>query len=88
MIENRLRRARETAGLSIGQAATRLGVMREALERIEDPTREPPADGVVEMAALYGVSVEWLIGATPLRDYDAIAAMKHAYPVVTIRTHR
>ncbi len=77
MAENRSRRARELAGLSLGQAARLLGIARDALIAIEisglifqqiDLGELPHT----RLADLYGVSVAWLRGEVPLCDYAAL----------------
>lgn len=59
----RLTRAREMAGLSIGQAAKRLGWARGPLHAMEIGAGHSPSDDDLRrLAELYGVSVEWLRG--------------------------
>lgn len=59
----RLRRARELAGLSIGQAAKLLGWSQGPLVLMEKGHGHPPDPGELgRLASLYGVSVEWLRG--------------------------
>lgn len=74
---NRLRLARERAGLSVGQAARLLGIDRAELERIESPERQM-VERAPQLAELYGVSVEWLLGSVPLRDYKRLAEVPGA----------
>jgi transcriptional regulator with XRE-family HTH domain len=69
--ENRVRRARQRAGLTVGQAARLLGITRDELKVIESPYRQH-VERAMELAQLYGVHVDWLTGKTPIRDYAAI----------------
>lgn len=80
---NRARRAREQAGLSLGQAAKLLAMSRNELEIIEASddlgrhaqTCDFEAD-VGRMADLYAVSQEWILGYVPLRDYARVDATR------------
>jgi len=74
MSENRTKRARERAGLSLGQAAKLLGIDREMLDKIEDA---PRFEGMLlnKMVDVYQVREEWITGKVPLRDYDAVKKM-------------
>ena len=69
--KHRCRRARELAGLSLGQAARKLGVTIAELTSAE-LTGPWGNCGAGRLADLYGVSVAWLIGETALRDYAAV----------------
>jgi transcriptional regulator with XRE-family HTH domain len=72
---NRARRAREGAGLSIGQAAKLLGVDRDVLfnvEELDSAFWSTPATFRRNMADVYGVSEAWLGGQGDLRDYAAL----------------
>lgn len=71
-VTNRARRARESAGLSIGQAAKLLGVDRDALSRVEEQDSAFWDADRRKMADIYGVSEEWLSGEVDLRDYAAL----------------
>jgi transcriptional regulator with XRE-family HTH domain len=64
---SRLRRARELAGLSLGQAARRLGWAQGPLGAMEIGQGTPPTEtDLVALATLYGVSLAWLQGADPV----------------------
>jgi transcriptional regulator with XRE-family HTH domain len=71
-IKNRARRARERAGLSIGQAAKLLGVHRDALVCVEEQDDAFLDADRRSMADIYGVSEAWLCGDVELRDYEAL----------------
>lgn len=60
-IAQRLRQAREQAGLSQGQAAKRLGLHRPTISEIEAGRRKVAADELWRFSQLYGVSVLWLM---------------------------
>lgn len=68
MSENRTKRARERAGLSIGQAAKILGWDLTQLGLLENPEVELTDAEANKLADVYGVNVPWLRGETPLRD--------------------
>ncbi|WP_437665619.1 helix-turn-helix domain-containing protein [Sorangium sp. So ce1182] len=59
-IANRIRAARENAGLSQGQAAKQLDVARPTISECEAGRRRVTAVELTAMAKLYGVSVAWL----------------------------
>ncbi|MGH9433398.1 MAG: helix-turn-helix domain-containing protein [Terriglobia bacterium] len=60
-IGERLRQAREAAGLSQGQASKMLHMHRPTVTEIENETRRVTAGELKEFARLYKVSVEWLV---------------------------
>lgn len=57
---NRLRTARDLAGLSQGQAAKKLGMHRPTISEIEAGRRNVKADELKSFANLYGVEMSWL----------------------------
>ncbi|MBT2970508.1 MAG: helix-turn-helix domain-containing protein [Candidatus Thiodiazotropha sp. (ex Ctena orbiculata)] len=59
-IANRLRSAREMAGLSQGQAAKKLGFHRPTISEIEAGRRNVKSDELTQFAKLYGVEISWL----------------------------
>lgn len=58
----RLRSAREHAGLSQGQVAKMLDMHRPTISEIEAGRRKVSTDELTEFAKLYDVSVAWLTG--------------------------
>jgi HTH-type transcriptional regulator, cell division transcriptional repressor len=58
---DRLTAAREAAGLTQGELATRLGVRARTLRDWEDDVSEPRANRLQMLAALLGVSLRWLL---------------------------
>jgi len=56
----RLRLAREQAGLSQGQVARLLDLHRPTVSQIEGGTRKVAAGELSEFAKLYDVSMDWL----------------------------
>ena len=81
-IAERLRMAREQAGLSQGQVARLLGKHRPTISEIEASRRRVSAEEVGEFADLYEVSASWLLGregdSTELRDRVQLAARELA----------
>ncbi|MEQ8289308.1 MAG: helix-turn-helix transcriptional regulator [Gammaproteobacteria bacterium] len=59
-IANRLRSAREMAGLSQGQAAKKLGFHRPTISEIEAGRRNVKSDELTQFANLYGVEISWI----------------------------
>ena len=61
-IATRLRLAREMAGLSQGQVAKILGWHRPTVSSIEAGRRRVQAEELNDLAGIYGVSVNWIMG--------------------------
>lgn len=57
----RLRSAREAAGLSVEQAARRLGVLKSTWQAWEADRKEPRANRLTMTAGVLGVSPSWLL---------------------------
>jgi transcriptional regulator with XRE-family HTH domain len=66
----RLRIAREQAGLSQGQIARLLKMHRPTISEIEAGRRKVKADELAQFAEAYGVSVAWLTSTTEEEDVD------------------
>lgn len=58
----RLRQAREKAGMTRNRAATEVGTCGEYIYKAECGEIVPNIKRVVDLADLYGVSVDWLLG--------------------------
>jgi len=58
----RLAQARRKENLTQEQLAEQLGVTRQAVSRWESDTAYPETDKIVRMAALFGVSCDYLLG--------------------------
>lgn len=61
-LENRLKMAREIAGLSQGQVAKMLDLHRPSISEAEAGRRKVSAEELSKLAQIYNVSVAWLIG--------------------------
>ena len=62
MIRERLRTARERAGLSQAQTAKLMDMHRPTITEIEAGRRRVTAEELTRLADLYGVSLAWLAG--------------------------
>lgn len=62
VLAERLRTARELAGLSQGQVAKRLGIHRPSVSEIEAGRRKISAEELTALADLYAVDLSWLAG--------------------------
>ena len=62
IIAERIRKARELAGLSQGQAAKILGLHRPSITAAEAGNRKVSAEEISKFADLYKVGVSWLLG--------------------------
>ena len=62
IIASRIREARRAAGLSQGQVAKLLGLQRPSISEIEAGNRRVSGDEIIQLAQLFDVSPEWLLG--------------------------
>ncbi|WP_152657438.1 helix-turn-helix domain-containing protein [Oceanobacillus sp. CFH 90083] len=62
ILSQRLREARENAGLKQIEASKLLGISNGTLSGYEREYRDPDTETLHKMADLYGVSVDWLLG--------------------------
>jgi len=60
----RIKTARERACLTKEEVARKVGVARSTYYGYESGTRRPKSDQLAEMSRLFGVSADWLTGAT------------------------
>ena len=67
-LAERLRFAREQAGLSQGQVARMLDLHRPTVSEIEAGRRRVVAEELVEFSRIYEVSVAWLTGSDDAED--------------------
>jgi transcriptional regulator with XRE-family HTH domain len=76
-LHDRLRVAREQAGLSQGQVAKQLDKSRPTITQIETGKRRVTAEELAEFAKLYEVSIAWLSG-TDSEDGETTARVQLA----------
>jgi len=69
-LHERLRLAREMAGLSQGQVAKKLGLHRPSISEMEAGRRRVTGEELAALARLYGVSVDWLTDTTDNQSID------------------
>lgn len=67
-LAERLRMAREMAGLSQGQVAKKLGLHRPSVSEMEAGRRRVSAEELAKLADLYVVDLSWLAGGEPVAD--------------------
>jgi transcriptional regulator with XRE-family HTH domain len=67
-MSERLRTARELAGLSQGQVAKELGLHRPSVSEMEAGRRRVSAEELARMADLYAVDLAWLAGGEAVSD--------------------
>lgn len=67
-LAERLRTAREMAGLSQGQVAKKLGLHRPSVSEMEAGRRRVSAEELAELADLYAVDLSWLAGVEAASD--------------------
>ena len=71
LMPKRFARARELAGLSVGQAARLLGVSAADLAAVEQRGEPRGEITLARLVDLYGCSVAWITGEVPQFDYAA-----------------
>ena len=64
----RFKECRIVAGLSQTDAARAAGVHQTAISMYELDKRVPTADVIIKMALAYGVSIDYLLGLTDVRE--------------------
>lgn len=63
----KIRETRETVGLTLAEVAKRLGISKGQYAQIEDETIEPTASQLLNLANIFGVSVDFLLEhSTPI----------------------
>jgi transcriptional regulator with XRE-family HTH domain len=70
MLGNRIAALRQQCGLSQKALAERLQVSASTIGMYEQGRREPSADRLVDMAAIFGVSTDYLLTGTPTEPRD------------------
>lgn len=76
LMSERLRKAREAAGLSQGQVARKLDMHRPTISEIEAGRRKVSAEELEIFSNTYGVSLEWIVNGTTIDEpADARMAM-------------
>ena len=60
---NRLKELRKAKGLTQAELGNILGVTKASICCYEKETRTPPVESIINMMALYNVSIDYLIGA-------------------------
>lgn len=78
MSEHRFRLARKQAGLTLGQAALMLGTTTVHISAIENDQHNPSPGELKNMADVYGVNVEWMMGTSEQHDYAKIDSIHGA----------
>lgn len=63
---SRIRRGRQLAGLTMGQAARLLGMTVVQVSDLELGRTEPTPDQIAALADRYGVGAAWIAGADPV----------------------
>lgn len=75
---NRARLARERAGLTIGQAATLLGIEKQHLVIVEELDPAQADFDFTKLAELYQCRIEWITGEVEQHDYARLDALPGA----------
>lgn len=67
---------RARMGLTIKEVADRIGVHANAVSRWENDEAEPNGTNLINLAKLYGVAPEYLLGQTDDRTGVAVARVR------------
>lgn len=67
-MEMKIKEARERNKMTQQYVAERLGIGRESYARYENGTRNPSLQNLVDLADLFGVTTDYLLGRTGLPD--------------------
>ena len=78
-MQERIKQARDRAGLSLRQAAHIIGVSHVTIDKWE--TEGPPEARIPAIAEAYGVSEHWIKTGKPAGDVSEIAAIVAAAPI-------
>ena len=76
----RLRNSREKLGISKQEAAKRIKVSQPAYLRYESGQRNPSIQVINEMAAVFGTSVDYLVGLTDIDSPETHMVSKSKEP--------
>src|SRR5438128_12289239 len=77
-LADRLREAREGAGLTQEQVADHLSIRRPAIAEIEAGKRAVKSDELVRLAELYGRSIKWMLQGTEAAEERIAGALFRA----------
>lgn len=77
-IGDKLRVAREMAGLTQAQVAKILKVHRPTISEIEAGRRKVAADELSKFSEIYGVSIDWIVNSEDQEDINASARFEIA----------
>lgn len=69
-IGQRVAKLRHGAGLSQAQLAARLGITPASVAYYETGRTRPSLENLVQLARLFGVTTDALLGCQPLPDFD------------------
>jgi transcriptional regulator with XRE-family HTH domain len=72
-----LRYLRTKYGYSQTEIASRLGITRAAYTNYESGTRQPGLKVLLQLADLYAVSMDELVGRTPKAEHASLLPIEH-----------
>lgn len=82
MIGRNIKRLRKQAGYSQEQLAKTLGVTQGAVSQWEKDRTIPDTPFILQMAKIFGVSLDEFTNETPFRELDAINIRRAAVPIL------
>lgn len=91
VFSRRLRKLRDTRRLTQREVAERLGIAPSTLGMYEAGKREPDNDLLVAIAAMYGTSLDYLLGRTddpsPTPSHDEGRVVRRDFPIPPVALH-
>ena len=70
MFASRLRALRKERGLTLQQLAKHFGMSHTTLSKYDTGSRKPDMEMLKKLSDFFGVSVDYLIGESPVRDKE------------------
>lgn len=70
MFASRLRALRKERGLTLQQLAKHFGMSHSTLSKYETGSRKPDMEMLKKLSDFFGVSVDYLISESPVRDKE------------------
>ena len=72
MFASRLRALRKERGLTLQQLAKHFNMSHSTLSKYETGNRKPDIEMLKKLSEYYGVSIDYLIGKSPIRNEEEI----------------
>ena len=70
MMQNNLRKLRKEKGLSQIAVQMQTGIEQALISKYENGERVPPTETLMQLAAFYGVSMDYIMGRTDHKEIN------------------